>query len=194
MEVYKKRFKDNFDYFLKRGVFSQGCLHWVCKNNSFLAFDVENERFRDMPSTRVPESGRKIRYFGDLGGRLHVIREYGGTPLVDVMELKIDYSEWSLKYRVDIVGLGRRIGGNAGRIEIDILCLVEATGEGKIMLIVSGQGRIFAYDIIGRTFEESNQRWSTTRITWTKAIWYQLCCRGTLAICNLAAPYTLQRC
>ncbi|OIT26467.1 PREDICTED: F-box protein At5g07610-like [Nicotiana attenuata] len=151
-----KGFSDKYDYLLKRGVFSRGCIHWVGENKPFLAFDVENERFRTMPSTSVPENGRKICYFGDWGGRLHVIQECdgGAASLVDVMELQKDYSGWSLKYRIDIGYLGRGIGGNADGIKVDVLCLVEANGEGKTMLIVSAQGRILSYDIVDRTFEE----------------------------------------
>lgn len=59
-----------------------------------------------------------------------------------------------MKYRIDIGYLGRGIGGNADSIKVDILCLVEANGEGKTMLIVSAQGRIYSYDIVDRTFEE----------------------------------------
>ncbi|XP_010249169.1 PREDICTED: F-box protein At5g07610-like [Nelumbo nucifera] len=81
-----------------RGVFWNGSLHWIGVKETSLRFDAEQELLVEMPSPPLREGWeeRRLRYFGESRGHLHLIEIYGPrTTLFDVMELRKDYSGWS---------------------------------------------------------------------------------------------------
>ncbi|KAK4838842.1 hypothetical protein QYF36_016879 [Acer negundo] len=88
-----------------RGVYWNGALHWVGNGDLSLRFDVQKEFMLTMPMPPIPEehSERKLSYFGESGGHLYLIEIYDPrTTVFDVMEMRSDYSGWSVKYHVDI--------------------------------------------------------------------------------------------
>ncbi|XP_059670830.1 F-box protein At5g07610-like [Cornus florida] len=83
---------------LNKGVYWNGSIHWCSydKEKTSLYFDVDQERFRPMPSP--PYNA----YFGESGGHLHNIINFDcrGSFHVNVSEMESDYSKWTTKYVV----------------------------------------------------------------------------------------------
>lgn len=99
---------DANQHFLAQGIFFNGCMHWVSEKWSFFRFNLDSLCFRTMPSTVIPsgELKRNIRYFGQSGGHLHLIEVHGFRSMsFEVLELETDYSQWFVKYRVDLSSL-----------------------------------------------------------------------------------------
>lgn len=101
----------NNDYYLfRRGVFWNNSVHWVSKLGPFLRFDMDKECVEIMPATDLPTARkqRRIRYFGESDGHLHLI-EISEREIrsFNILEMKRDYSEWFVRYRVDFERLSR---------------------------------------------------------------------------------------
>ncbi|KAL3537414.1 hypothetical protein ACH5RR_000780 [Cinchona calisaya] len=95
----------NSDYYLfRRGVFWNSSVHWVSKLGPFLRFDMDKECLEMMPATQIQKdrATRRIRYFGESHGHLHLIEiRKHEARFFDILEMKRDYSEWFVRYRVD---------------------------------------------------------------------------------------------
>ncbi|KAG6733052.1 hypothetical protein I3842_01G207600 [Carya illinoinensis] len=97
------------DFLFNRGVFWKGALHWVGRGVSSLRFDVERELLHTMLMPPIPEgwgwAERRFEYFGESGGHLYLIENYGPQKAVfDVMEMNGYYSGWFVKYHVNLDG------------------------------------------------------------------------------------------
>ncbi|XP_041001704.1 F-box protein At5g07610-like [Juglans microcarpa x Juglans regia] len=95
------------DFLFNRGVCWKGALHWVGRGESSLRFDVERELLHTMMMPPIPEgwAERRFEYFGESGGHLYLIENYGPQRAVfDVMEMNGDYSGWFVKYHVNLDG------------------------------------------------------------------------------------------
>ncbi|MFQ6637743.1 hypothetical protein Gotur_013744 [Gossypium turneri] len=93
-----------------QGVYCCGGIHWRNNSGPFLRFDVHQERFQEIPMPKIPDDWdqqTKCRYFGECGGRLHLILTSckHSTRQFDVYEMKNDFSGWFVKYRVDLNAL-----------------------------------------------------------------------------------------
>lgn len=80
-------------------------MHWVDRGELSLLFDVEQECLHEMPMPPVKEgrAERRLGYFGESGGHLYLVEIYGPLTVgFDVMEMKIDYSGWFVKYHVNL--------------------------------------------------------------------------------------------
>ncbi|KAJ0099785.1 hypothetical protein Patl1_20714 [Pistacia atlantica] len=90
-----------------RGVFWKGAIHWICPSGTCFYFNVDEEKLRDMPMPPIPEEWdeRRRSSFGESGGHLHLIENYGpGGTVFNVLEMERDYSGWFVKYKVDLFG------------------------------------------------------------------------------------------
>ncbi|XVF86244.1 hypothetical protein PTKIN_Ptkin18bG0024900 [Pterospermum kingtungense] len=93
------------DMLFNRGVFWQGALHWIGRGNLALRFNTEREVMVTMPMPPIQEvwTERKVRYFGESGSHLFLIETYGPLSAgFDVMEMKADYSDWFVKYHLNL--------------------------------------------------------------------------------------------
>ncbi|KAJ8532309.1 hypothetical protein K7X08_012232 [Anisodus acutangulus] len=147
------------EFYFGRGVFLNGVIYLVSKHSHFFCFDLDNECLKIMPSTSVPEgrNGRKIKYFGESAGKLHLIEENVLRPtLLNVFELEKDYSKWFVKYVVDLDDLTRlfplMVINEPESLDVigyqfDVLCFVDGEKEGKTMLVLSLPEKIISYDI-----------------------------------------------
>lgn len=96
--------RNSDSYLFKRGVFWNSCVHWVSKSGPFLRFDMYKECLEMMPATQIPKDRktRRIRYFGESHGFLHLIEIPGRQDkFFDILGMRRDYSEWFVRYRVD---------------------------------------------------------------------------------------------
>ncbi|EOY22797.1 hypothetical protein QUC31_007925 [Theobroma cacao] len=93
-----------------RWAYCCGAIYWMSYSRNFLCFEVDQERFREIPMPEIPDDwGQQpiCRYFRELGGRLHLILTNGrhSTRQFDVYEMEKDLSGWFVKYRVDLNAL-----------------------------------------------------------------------------------------
>ncbi|PRQ37024.1 putative F-box associated interaction domain-containing protein [Rosa chinensis] len=98
-------FNAPIDMVFYNGVVWNGTIHWISPTAASLCFDIVHEQLGEMPSLPSNEkwSKRRLRYFGESGGHLHLIEIYGsGTTQFQVFEMKKDYSSWIPKYQVDL--------------------------------------------------------------------------------------------
>ncbi|KAF3639946.1 F-box protein like [Capsicum chacoense] len=160
------RVRGEYSYYFGKGVFSNGAIHLVSKSEPFLCFDVDNECLKVMPSTSIHEghNRRKIKYFGESNGKLHLIEENVLRPtLLNVFELEKDYSKWFVKYVVDVDDLSRLfplMSFNEPEFlevvgyQFDVLCFLDGEKEGKTMLVLSLPGKVISYDINNMNVKE----------------------------------------
>ncbi|XP_026430242.1 F-box protein At5g07610-like [Papaver somniferum] len=93
------------DTFSRPGVFWNGSLHWISasefsswiiKSNSFVYFDIERELVKELPVPPLPDNddwvARKMGYFGEYNGRLHLVPIYNqSSTFFDILEMDIEY-------------------------------------------------------------------------------------------------------
>ncbi|KAL5539050.1 hypothetical protein UlMin_046055 [Ulmus minor] len=87
-----------------KGVFWNGAVHWICKFEPYLYFNVDEERLSEMPLPPVPDDNDDLRFFLESGSHLHLIHHFfeEKPPCFDIYEMEMDYSNWFLKFRVDL--------------------------------------------------------------------------------------------
>ncbi|KAM7481078.1 hypothetical protein LguiB_005661 [Lonicera macranthoides] len=129
------------DLIYEVGVFTNGAIHWPChRGRTSLCFDVDEERFRIMPMPPIQggEQWRTIRYFGESQRRLHMIEyEDDLTVRFDVFEMETDYSNWFVKYNVNLTLLGWRINSVGCLIQrFDFLSFVVVNGREDSAVLV----------------------------------------------------------
>lgn len=151
---------------LGQGVFLNGCMHWVSEMSSFLRFDLDSMCFRVMPSTVIPTGvlKRSIRYFGESGGHLHLIEVQGSRSMsFEVLELETDYSNWFIKYHVDLSSLHTAYPLmlseeldllDVSRRTCNVVSLVVNDKEHKARFLVTTPDVIIEYDAHRRTIKE----------------------------------------
>ncbi|KAL5549988.1 hypothetical protein UlMin_000164 [Ulmus minor] len=91
------------------GVFWNGAVNWLSFSKHSLYFNVDEERLSQMSLPPLPEHWlpngklRNLRYFGESHGHLHIINHVNDptTLELDVYEMRMDYSGWFVKFRVD---------------------------------------------------------------------------------------------
>ncbi|KAF8389478.1 hypothetical protein HHK36_026173 [Tetracentron sinense] len=147
-----------------QGVFWNGALHWVGLGDSSLRFDVERERLFIMPMPPIPEGReeRRLRYFGESGGHLHLIEIYGPhTSRFYVMEMKPHYSGWFVKYRVNLDQVAiqypvmvRRGVPMLHRFVFSVLHLVRGGVGEESFLVLHIPGKFIKFNLEERTFVE----------------------------------------
>ncbi|XP_031094317.1 F-box protein At5g07610-like [Ipomoea triloba] len=81
-----------------------GAIHWYIFKKEFLCLDIDTCELRPMPRIScVNNDPGWCKYLGECGGHLHFIGERGrGGQLLNVFEMKNDYSQWVFKYQVDV--------------------------------------------------------------------------------------------
>ncbi|KAK6117898.1 hypothetical protein DH2020_048360 [Rehmannia glutinosa] len=86
------------------GVYWNGAIHW--NNNGTgrdsLYFNIGNQMLRIMPIPPIDWDCINNYYFGESFDHLHYIKIVGLELHFDVYEMRRDYSEWFIKYNVDL--------------------------------------------------------------------------------------------
>ncbi|OMO49439.1 hypothetical protein COLO4_38551 [Corchorus olitorius] len=154
------------------GVFCNGAIHWDSHSGDgkSLYFDVENKCLKEMPMPAqmliAPQgsSRERNRFFGESWGRLHLTIAYLPPSLqFNVFEMATDYSNWSLKYRVNLETV---LGGFP---EINLFCEERVNRVDALFVIRSEQDEVSKIVVL---------------VNW-KAIFYDLN-EGTLTkLCDL---------
>nr|QLY89006.1 F-box protein [Fragaria nilgerrensis] len=157
-------FSAPFDMVFDNGVLWNGTLHWISPTGASLCFDIVQEQFGEMPSLPSNEkwSKRRLRYFGESGGHLHLIEIYGsGTTQFQVFEMAKDYSSWIPKYQVDLAAIVNAYPEMArsypdshdSRFYLFSILFVQENEEDSLLLL-HVPGKFISYNLIDKTFKE----------------------------------------
>ncbi|XP_009792194.1 F-box protein At5g07610-like [Nicotiana tabacum] len=150
-----------------RGVYWKGAIHWFSQTGPFLCFETDSIEFKSMPSTQIPEGQwyRNIEYFGESGGHLHLIEIHKPQDIeFDVLELKSDYSQWFVKYRVNLEFLTILYPAMVNQemyppedynfpYAFTVLCFL-ADEENNARLLISIPGKIILYEMQNGSVKE----------------------------------------
>ncbi|KAJ8772325.1 hypothetical protein K2173_027502 [Erythroxylum novogranatense] len=149
------------------GVYSNGAIHWISDYGPSLYFDVDKEQLNQMPMPPIPDGWdrRRVMYFGECRGHLHLIENYSpprDTPF-DVCEMKKDYSGWVVKYRVDLDGVAKSFPEMARRYldpfvlnyySFQILSVIESgESDDYTFLVLHVPGKLIRYNLTDDSFK-----------------------------------------
>ncbi|KAL0542075.1 hypothetical protein IC582_022164 [Cucumis melo] len=89
------------------GVYWNNAVHWISTLENSLYFDLCEEKLHELPMPRVPYGleERRVEYFGNCGGNLHLIEVYEAEMELNVYQMQDNHSGWFVKYRVDLRGV-----------------------------------------------------------------------------------------
>lgn len=159
-------FKDDLDTGFKEGVYWNGRVHWISGlgKKSSLCFHVEEEKLGLMPMPPFPldwYSHYNTNYFGESCDHLHMIDMYGSQLQFNVYELKRDYSEWFVKYHIDLVEVGNAFPALLRQSMVDINCysfsifsIIRGETEEDAFLVLTIPGKVIRYNLLSQTFEK----------------------------------------
>ncbi|XP_026460017.1 F-box protein At5g07610-like [Papaver somniferum] len=165
--------------FYKSGVYWNGLLHWISSSTEYLGcFDVGGEVLKKIsvpPMISGKGRGkRKVIYFGEYKGHLHLIFEYDitSTPCFDILEMDTDYKCWNIKYHVNLEALAsaypekRDSDSDEDIVDDDgeepdglpycfsILLVRDGVEEESPNLIIHVPEKVICYDLKDTSFEE----------------------------------------
>ncbi|KAA8536820.1 hypothetical protein F0562_029298 [Nyssa sinensis] len=136
----------------KAGVFLNGAIHWPSSStNRSLYFNVNEELLQTMPMPPTDDNKypRSIRYFGESRGHLHLIEFYDSSTLqFNIFEMKMDYSEWFVRYHVD---LNTVVTVTATPPDFFVLCLLRGEIEEDSALVLYMVGQVISYNLNDKT-------------------------------------------
>lgn len=158
------------------GVYWKGRMHWlstlqfesepVSSLSDCLYFDVEKESLGTFPRPPigVRSSSRRSLYFGESEDHLHVIQVGPYDTSLSVYEMKSDYSEWFVKYRIDLDPISRAFPEMKEKDIFDVNCeyqyavnvlsLVRRENfQEDSFLILDVPGKIIRYNLVDRSFK-----------------------------------------
>ncbi|XP_073147658.1 F-box protein At5g07610-like [Henckelia pumila] len=154
----------------ERGVYWNDAVHWMdtdVDNARPLYFNVGTQTLSNMPKLPLAYSRHCKRdhyYFGESCDHLHFIDMRGPQVKLVVHELKRDYSEWFVKYRVDLSAvvvanpvMASIRGGDPmfwGGFVYEVLAAVRGEEEGDSFLVLRIPGKVVRYDIVLKSFRD----------------------------------------
>ncbi|XP_059667755.1 F-box protein At5g07610-like [Cornus florida] len=149
---------------LSSGVYCNGSIHWISffplPHNASLYFDVDQERFCPMPSPPYRPDAFKFWHFGESRGHLHIIDYIDGTGFnFNISEMEIDYSKWSLKYRVNLNSIMVDLASKELMVvrpdTVRVLRLIHGEDDGDVFLVLFiDTTMIISYNIRDNTFKK----------------------------------------
>ncbi|KAL2550074.1 F-box protein [Forsythia ovata] len=179
----------------EKGVYWNGSIHWV-GNGTFesLYFIIDDERLETLPMPPIPDGWewRSNYYFGESCGHLNFIETFGPQIQFNIYEMKRDYSEWFVKYQVDLSPLVTAFPGmiRSGLNPTDwyyyalsIFCLIRGEKDEDSFLVLQIPGKAIRYNLVYKTFKklhdfEGAEVEDSLRFSWTNGFQHieSLCC------------------
>ncbi|XP_059669334.1 F-box protein At5g07610-like [Cornus florida] len=146
------------------GVYWNGAINWISSWGYWWYFNIDHDRLGTMPMQPHCDERfkRPFRYFGKSHDHLHLVEIYFMTQF-DVYEMKRDYSEWFVKYRVDLEGVvsafPEMILNHFDPLDLEsyafsILSLVRGERDEESFLVLHTPGKVLRYNIADKTFKK----------------------------------------
>ncbi|KAK6117848.1 hypothetical protein DH2020_048411 [Rehmannia glutinosa] len=149
----------------ENGVYWNGAIHWV--NNGIgdsLYFNTDDQNLRIMPMPPIPDGWdwRSNYYFGESCDHLHYIEIIGPQIQFNVYEMRRDYSEWFIKYKVDLMPVVAMYPGMIRNnfdptdwyyYAFSIFSLVRGEKDEDSFLVLQIPGKAIRYNLVYQTFE-----------------------------------------
>ncbi|XWS58599.1 hypothetical protein CRYUN_Cryun08bG0048400 [Craigia yunnanensis] len=153
-------FTTDENVWLNSGVFCNGAIHWQSGGRSSLYLDVENMCLKAMPMPvwmlDAPEGSysESNGFLGESWGHLLLTVTYMPFCLqFNIFEMAADYSDWFLKYRVNLETVMKGLpeinlspeeeGGN----QISVLCVIRSDKEEVSKVVIFVYGKAISYDL-----------------------------------------------
>jgi hypothetical protein len=136
-------------------------------------FDIHAQRLKNYPMPHILECFQDwfrqgmayIYYFGESGGRLHLmlpsLKEdmpkgllFGHSNLIDIFELKEDYSKWSLMHRLDLKLMRVKypqITWKVHSLGFCIVCTPKDKKKSSLSVLIVGMEGVICYDCVDKT-------------------------------------------
>ncbi|WCJ34682.1 F-box family protein [Euphorbia peplus] len=158
-------FQAPFAMVFGNGVFWNGAIHWINHAGNTLYFDVHTEIFGSFPAPPFTDrwGKRRSRYFGQSGGHLHLIEIYEARSIkFDVYEMNKDYSEWIVRFHVDLEHLVEEfpemVMSYMGDLDsvcylFAVLSVVEEEDEDDSSLLIHIPGKFVSYNFNNKMFK-----------------------------------------
>ncbi|KAL3623614.1 hypothetical protein CASFOL_032430 [Castilleja foliolosa] len=141
----------HFEY----GVYWNGAIHWIWSTSDDqdqpIYFNPDMDRTpKVMPALPTLDGDYKTRncYFGESCDHLHYIDVYKTLTQFSVYEMKKDYSEWFVKYKVDLSNIGSNL--------FSILAVIrgcDLNDDDDPFLVLKLRGNVIRYDLNRGTCE-----------------------------------------
>lgn len=155
-----------FDIVFHNGVFWNGAVHWISPSRSSLYFNIDNEQLKEMP--RMPVSRNcgspRFRYFGESCGHLHFFEIDGSrTTLFKVFEMETDYSQWFLKYEVELHSIVKGFPeivrhyldpGEMKYYFAFVILLLVRKGDNDSSMLIHVPGKILSHNVSDNSFKK----------------------------------------
>ncbi|KAL3650418.1 hypothetical protein CASFOL_006821 [Castilleja foliolosa] len=94
-------FKEITHFDFEDGVYWNGAIHWYPRC-VYLNLDCDETETREFPRPQRKGYDKNDYYFGESGDHLHFVDAYKTVSEFIVYEMRRDYSEWFVKYKVNI--------------------------------------------------------------------------------------------
>ncbi|KAL3650402.1 hypothetical protein CASFOL_006805 [Castilleja foliolosa] len=170
-------FKSTVNFDFENGVYWNGAIHWVnivTTPREFVYFNLDSDQtFKVFPNPPLQDKlyERTDYYFGESCDHLHFVDAYRELDEFNVYEMKRDYSEWFVKYKVSVPemkggfsewSIQRKI--NASEVNMkwffkyNVCVRIHTVVRGKndedsFLVIATGRRRIARYNIEQKTCE-----------------------------------------
>ncbi|GJR74135.1 F-box protein-like protein [Tanacetum coccineum] len=141
-------------------VYWNDAIHWIDYSDEVFHFDLnlENPRFIEVatPKTLNGKAYRDDKLLESRGCLLLVKMVQPMSLQMNVYELKIDYSGWSVVYHVNLVDISTSFCGKFEFLprRYMVRAIVLREGEEDPFLVVEVPGKLLRYDIISKTYYE----------------------------------------
>ncbi|XP_009765975.1 F-box protein At5g07610-like [Nicotiana tabacum] len=157
------------DVNFSKGVYWNGSIHWISTigNLNSLCYNIDLESLGVIPMPPVPDNyvSVTISYFGESCDHLHLIQISNPQIQFDVYEMKRDYSEWFVKYKVDLHPIASAFPMMTNTyldpFEIDyynfaILSLVRGRREEDAFMVlgIPGDCKAIRYNLVSKSYEK----------------------------------------
>ncbi|KAF7153141.1 hypothetical protein RHSIM_Rhsim01G0013600 [Rhododendron simsii] len=157
---WEKKFSIRQNFF-GHGVFWNGAIHWLTRDNFLVTFDVDGEEIIAMPNPQSPKSlfRHQMMYFGECGGGLILIQYRSYCPGgLRILELERDYSSWVVQCRVNLRPLIAAFPEMESSRKyfyhgFKVLCAVKGENERGFALLLAIPGRIVSYNPKKKTWD-----------------------------------------
>ncbi|KAI3471007.1 hypothetical protein Pfo_027670 [Paulownia fortunei] len=139
----------------EKGVYWNGSIHWISNGlGDSLYFNPDDQMLQIMPLPPTPDgwNWRSNYYFGESCDHLHYIEIFGPEIQFNVYEMKRNYSEWFVKYQVDLSPVFAAYPVLDLYYALPRLTLVRGEKEEDSFLVLHIPGKAIRYNLVYRTF------------------------------------------